>query len=68
VLRRAGLVRQGRKAQWRPCRLEAGPLEEVADWVEQYRRFWDERLDRLEDYLRDLQSQGKKHDRREPQN
>jgi DNA-binding transcriptional ArsR family regulator len=56
VLQRAGLITQGRRAQWRPCRLDAKPLRDVADWVEQYRRFWDERLDRLEDYLRDLQT------------
>ncbi len=55
VLQRAGLVSQGRKAQWRPCRLEAAPLHEVANWMEEYRRFWDERYDRLDDYLRDLQ-------------
>ncbi|HNC80121.1 MAG TPA: metalloregulator ArsR/SmtB family transcription factor, partial [Rhodocyclaceae bacterium] len=54
VLQRAGLVSQGRRAQWRPCRLEARPLQDAADWVGQYRRFWDERLDRLEDYLRTL--------------
>jgi DNA-binding transcriptional ArsR family regulator len=53
VLQRAGLVRQGREAQWRPCRLEAAPLREVADWVDQYRRFWEERLDRLEHFLAD---------------
>jgi DNA-binding transcriptional ArsR family regulator len=57
VLQRAGLVSQGRKAQWRPCRLEAAPLHEVADWMEEYRRFWDESLDRLDDYLHDLQLQ-----------
>jgi len=57
VLERAGLIRRGRRAQWRPCRLEASPLKDVADWVGQYRRFWDERLDRLEDYLREIQTQ-----------
>jgi DNA-binding transcriptional ArsR family regulator len=56
VLQRAGLVRQSREAQWRPCRLEAAPLEEVADWVGQYRRFWEERFDRLDDYLREVQA------------
>jgi len=56
VLERAGLVVRGRNAQWRPCALEAGPLKEVADWVEHYRRFWDESFDRLEAYLRELQS------------
>ena len=59
VLERAGLIARGRNAQWRPCRLEAGPLKDVADWVEHYRRFWDESLDRLDDYLRELQSMEK---------
>lgn len=59
VLERAGLIRRGREAQWRPCRLEAAPLREVSDWVEQYRRFWDERIDRLEEYLRELQAKEK---------
>src|SRR6202034_691112 len=54
VLERAGLIARGREAQWRPCRLEAGPLKEVADWAEHYRRFWEERFDRLDDYLREL--------------
>lgn len=57
VLQRAGLISQGRRAQWRPCRLEATPLRDVASWVEQYRRFWEGSLDRLEDYLRELQAQ-----------
>ena len=52
VLERAGLIARGREAQWRPCRLEASPLKGVADWVEHYRRFWDESFDRLDDYLR----------------
>lgn len=56
VLERAGLIARSREAQWRPCRLEAKPLQEVADWVGQYRQFWEERLDRLEDYLRELQA------------
>jgi DNA-binding transcriptional ArsR family regulator len=58
VLERAGLITRGREAQWRPCRLEADPLKEVADWVEGYRRFWEqsqERYDRLDDYLRAAQ-------------
>lgn len=55
VLQRAGLVTRGRAAQWRPCRLEAAPLKDAADWLEHYRRFWDESLDRLEDYLAELQ-------------
>jgi DNA-binding transcriptional ArsR family regulator len=56
VLERAGLVSRGRVAQSRPCRLEAAPLREAADWVERYRRFWEGSFDRLEDYLRELQS------------
>jgi DNA-binding transcriptional ArsR family regulator len=56
VLQRAGLVRQGRAAQWRPCRLDAEPLREVSDFVARYRRHWDERLDRLEDYLQTIQT------------
>ena len=55
VLQRAGLIEQGRHAQWRPCSLRAQPLHEVDDWVEQYRRFWEESFDRLDDYLRELQ-------------
>jgi DNA-binding transcriptional ArsR family regulator len=57
VLERAGLIERGRKAQWRPCRLEASPLKEVADWVEYYRQFWEESFDRLDDYLRQLQTE-----------
>jgi DNA-binding transcriptional ArsR family regulator len=57
VLQRAGLVRQGRQAQWRPCKLQAAPLREAADWVAQYRQHWEERLDRLDDYLAALQAQ-----------
>ncbi|HEY6280284.1 MAG TPA: metalloregulator ArsR/SmtB family transcription factor [Burkholderiales bacterium] len=64
VLKRAGLITRSREAQWRPCRLEAKPLRDVADWVVQYRRFWEERLDRLEDYLRKLQTREKKHARK----
>src|SRR2546425_213263 len=66
VLQRAGLITQSRQAQWRPCKLEAKPLREVADWVEEYRRFWEQSLDRLEDYLRDLQKKEKDHGHREP--
>jgi DNA-binding transcriptional ArsR family regulator len=64
VLQRAGLITQGRQAQWRPCRLEAKPLREVADWVEKYRQFWEERLDRLEDYLEQLRAKEKKRGRK----
>jgi DNA-binding transcriptional ArsR family regulator len=63
VLRRAGLITQGRQAQWRPCRLEAAPLKDVADWLEDYRRFWDESFKRLDDYLIELQAKEQKHDR-----
>lgn len=56
VLERAGLISRGRDAQWRPCRLEAAPLREVDDWVERYRSFWEQSFDRLEDYLKRLQS------------
>jgi DNA-binding transcriptional ArsR family regulator len=66
VLQRAGLITQGRRAQWRPCRLEAKPLREVADWVEQYRRFWEESFDKLDEYLKELQEREKTHDRSEP--
>jgi DNA-binding transcriptional ArsR family regulator len=55
VLERAGLISRGRQAQWRPCRLEATPLKDVADWIEFYRRFWEQSHDRLEEYLRLLQ-------------
>ena len=57
VLERAGLIARGREAQWRPARLEADRLKEVAEWVDHYRRFWTESLDRLEGYLRDQQQQ-----------
>jgi DNA-binding transcriptional ArsR family regulator len=56
VLEHAGLIVRGREAQWRPCRIELNALKSVDDWLEEYRRLWDERLDRLEDYLRMLQS------------
>lgn len=56
VLERAGLITRGREAQWRPCRLDPAPLRDVATWLEEYRRFWDESLDRLEEYLQQLQA------------
>ena len=59
VLQRAGLIARSREAQWRPCRLEAGPLKDAAEWLEHYRRFWEESLDRLDDYLRELQMKEK---------
>ena len=55
VLERAGLIEQGRQAQWRPRRLRAGPLRDIADWVSQYRRHWEESFERLDAYLRDVQ-------------
>src|ERR671911_2048064 len=64
VLERAGLIARGREAQWRPARLEAGPLKDVAKWIEQYRRFWEESLDRLDDYLRKIQAREKKRGRK----
>jgi DNA-binding transcriptional ArsR family regulator len=66
VLERAGLITRGREAQWRPCRLEPAALKGVDTWLEEYRRFWDERLDRLDAYLQELQAKqkkGKKHGR-----
>jgi DNA-binding transcriptional ArsR family regulator len=63
VLERAGLIARGREAQRRPCRLEVARLREVADWVERYRRFWDESLDRLETYLVELQAKDADHGR-----
>jgi DNA-binding transcriptional ArsR family regulator len=60
VLEHAGLIARGREAQWRPCRLEAGRLKDVAEWVEHYRRFWEESFDRLGDYLRELKAREKK--------
>ena len=57
VLEHAGLIARGREAQWRPCRIEPNALKSVDDWLEEYRRLWEQRLDRLEDYLRTLQSE-----------
>ena len=58
VLQRAGLIEQGRQAQWRPCRLKPEPLRDVADWIGQYRRYWEESFERLDEYLRELQRSG----------
>jgi DNA-binding transcriptional ArsR family regulator len=63
VLERAGLVARGREAQWRPCRLDPAPLKDVAAWVERYREMWEQRLDRLDDYLRQMQREETKHGR-----
>jgi DNA-binding transcriptional ArsR family regulator len=64
VLERAGLIARGREAQWRPCRIEAAPLKNVSDWVEEYRVIWEQRLDRLGDYLRELKEKEKNHGRK----
>ena len=60
VLERAGLITRSREAQWRPCQLEAAPLKDVSDWVEEYRRHWEERFDRLDEYLKEIQKKDKK--------
>jgi DNA-binding transcriptional ArsR family regulator len=62
VLQRAGLIEQGRQAQWRPCRLKPDGLREVADWIGQYKRHWEESLDRLDEYLKELQEQKERDD------
>jgi DNA-binding transcriptional ArsR family regulator len=64
VLERAGLIARGREAQWRPCRLDAEPLKDVAGWVERYRRFWEQRFDRLDEYLSELKSKEKEYGRK----
>ena len=65
VLERAGLIARGREAQWRPCRLDAKPLEQAAGWLEHYRQFWEARLDGLDGYLREIQRKGKKNARKQ---
>jgi DNA-binding transcriptional ArsR family regulator len=65
VLERAGLITRSRDAQWRPCRLQATPLREVSDWVENYRRFWEQSMNRLDDYLSTLEvKEARKHARK----
>ena len=64
VLERAGLIARSRDAQWRPCRIEARPLKDVAEWAERYRHNWEQRLDRLDRYLAELQAKEKRHGRR----
>jgi len=64
VLEHAGLITRGREAQWRPCRIAAAPLKDVADWLAHYQRFWTESLDRLDEYLRDAQKKEKNHGHR----
>lgn len=66
VLERAGLITRSREAQWRPCRLDAERLKEVAEWVGHYQRFWDQSFDRLDDYLREFQKKEKKPTRKSP--
>jgi DNA-binding transcriptional ArsR family regulator len=61
VLERAGLISRTRQAQWRPCRIEAQSLKEISDWVENYRRFWEQSFDRLDSYLKTLKNQEKKN-------
>jgi DNA-binding transcriptional ArsR family regulator len=63
VLERAGLIARGREAQWRPCRLQAGPLKDVAEWAERYRAIWEQRFDRLDSYLHQLKAKERKNAR-----
>jgi len=63
VLERAGLVTRGREAQWRPCQLRARPLREAADWIEAYRELWEQRFDRMAEYLEELQQRRKEESR-----
>jgi DNA-binding transcriptional ArsR family regulator len=63
VLEQAGLIARGREAQWRPCRLQAAPLRDVADWAERYRALWEARLDRLDTYLQQLKTKERAHGR-----
>ena len=65
VLERAGLITRGREAQWRPCRLEAAPLKQVAEWTERYRAIWEKHFDRLETYLQELKAKEKRHGRQQ---
>lgn len=64
VLEHAGLITRGREAQWRPCKLEPAALKPIDEWLEEYRRLWNQRLDRLEDYLKELQAREKKRGRK----
>ena len=65
VLERAGLIARSREAQWRPCQLDAGPLRDVAGWIEHYRRFWTDSFDRLDDYLHELKIKENKRGRKQ---
>lgn len=64
VLERAGLIARTRDAQWRPCKLDAGPLKDASDWLERYREFWEQSFDRLDEYLRELKKKQKKKETR----
>ena len=64
VLQKAGLILQGREAQWRPCRLEAKPLKQAAEWIDHYREYWEESFDKLDSYLQDIQQKEKKRGRK----
>jgi DNA-binding transcriptional ArsR family regulator len=64
VLEGAGLVARSRRAQWRPCRLDAAPLKTVSEWVDHYRRFWEQSFDRLDLYLQEMQKKERTHDRK----
>lgn len=66
VLERAGLIARGREAQWRPCRIDAGPLKDVAEWTERYRHIWEARLDRLDSYLQTMKAKKEKRHARQP--
>ena len=68
VLERASLIRRGREAQWRPCRLDAAPLEGAASWLETYRRFWEQSFERLDGYLETLKAKERKHARKQRKN
>jgi DNA-binding transcriptional ArsR family regulator len=63
VLEKGGLITRGKQAQWRPCRMETKPIREAVDWMEHHRQLWEERFDRLDNYLQELQKQEKKHGR-----
>lgn len=66
VLERAGLIARGREAQWRPCRIDAGPLKDVAEWTERYRHIWEARLDRLDSYLQTMKAKKEQRHARQP--
>ena len=65
VLEKAGLIARGREAQWRPCKLKAEPLKQAADWLDEYRRFWEESFDRLDEYLKTLQAKERRDGRKQ---